>query len=746
MRGDDAVQFRGLGLALGGGYFAGFLETGQPLGERLFGGGGLVDELRLFERQHIALGGEGGDLLALRGDDRRHLRSGGLAVGDGLVALAAERLDLVLLLVAQRLRGTEGFIALAEGGAVALAEPGDVAFVSGADFIELRGGLLMRGHEVLPFRGAGLGLLAVSGGEFGKLRCGAVALGEELVALRGERGGLALLLVAQFRKLRDGAVAFAGECEAFLFVGLGQGVRVSEHLLTLLRELGALLGEEGDLVFLRVDEAVEFGGLGMFFGGKTLALLLLGLEAGLGGFFQTCDVLRELGLFLREGIPLGDERCDLLALGGDNGRHFRTRGLAIGDGLVALAKGGFDLLLLFLAAGVAGVQRLVAFAKCGGVLLLERGEPLLVGRAGLIELRERLVACFDHFIKLAAESLRLRLQFVAQFRGVRDGFITLAAEGLRLRLQLVAQFRRSRDGLVPLAAECLRLRLQLVAEFRRSRDGLIPLPAAGLRLRLQLVAQFRRSRGGFIALFAKTGALLAELGDLGLLRLDGPARFRERGVFRGDCLGVLSGEIPGLLLLLLRQRIALLGECRGLALLRFERLAQSGDLVVAFLGGVALFLGESGEFGLLLPGGVCEAADGFVAFLQRGLALGGECFDFLAVRLLDFRDLRGGGLLLFQLAELGKCLVTRLHRGGLFRAHGGEFLFVALAERREFRLRLFPVLGQRGLLLRELRRRPLPFLFPLLPAGLQFVALLERRRALLLEHLDAFRRFRAKLI
>ena len=270
-------------------------------------------------------------------------------------------------------------------------------------------------------------------------------------------------------------------------------------------------------------------------------------------------------------------------------------------------------------------------------------------------------------------------------------------------------------------------------------------------LRLQVVGEFRGTGRGFIAFFRELRALLRERGELGLLRLGGLLERGERGVLFGQSLRVLrrarlrlalhvflfAGVAAGLLVLFLGQRGALLGEGGGFALLRFERLGQGVDLAVAFLRGFRLLFGQRGEFEFLLFRGVLEAAERGVAFLQRGLALGGEGLDLLAVRLLDLRDLRGGGLLFLQLAELGQRLVARLHRRGLLRAHGGEFLFVRLANRREFRLRLFLFRGERGLLLPGLRRERLLLLFPLLPARLQFVAFLDRGRAFLFEHLDA---------
>ena len=156
-------------------------------------------------------------------------------------------------------------------------------------------------------------------------------------------------------------------------------------------------------------------------------------------------------------------------------------------------------------------------------------------------------------------------------------------------------------------------------------------------------------------------------------------------------------------------------------------------------------MGERGEFRFLFIRAGLEAGERLVALLQRGLALGGDGGELFAVGLLDFGDLRGGGLFFFQLGELGLRGVARLHGGRIFGAGGGDFLFVGVAERGDFRLRLFLLGGDRGLLLAGHGGGDLLLPVPLLPAGLQIIALLERRLSLVLQHLDAFRGFRAEL-
>ena len=643
--GVHAVQFRHLRLPVGGGFLQVLLHAPQPPSQRLLRGGGLVGELRLFPRQHVALGGERGDLLALRGNDGRHFRARGLAVGDGLVALAEERFDLLLLLVSQPLRGLECLVAFAHGHGVRLVQTGEIRFVRRADFIEMGQAEIAGGDEIQALGVLRAGVLAVGIGEFRELPDRVIALGDEPVALFRERGELPLLLVAELGKVRGRTVAFLGESEAFLFLRRGQRLDAADGVGVLLRDRGALLRERGELALLRFDQVLEFGQLGEFLGGEFFALLLQPGGALFDGFLGAGRLLDELPFLAGEDIALGGERGDLLALRGHDGRDFRARGLAIGSGLVALAEGGFELLLLFEVEGAQTVQRFIAFAERDGVLAVQSGEPLLVRGAQFVEMGQRPVA-------RGRETLLL---------------------GERGDLGL---------------AEC----------------------------------------GEFLVLFAQS---------LGLLHGERLCLIPH--------VRLLALEIAGLRLLLFGERVALLRDGGGFALLRFERLGQRIDLPRALLHGLVLLFRQSAHLRFLFLRKFLRASDRFVALLQRRLALGLGGFELLAMRLFDLRDLVRSRLLLLHFAELGQRVIPRLHRGGLLRANRFDLLLLRLPHRREFRDRLVLLAGERLLRLLDLRRPLLLLLFPLLPARLQFIALLERRRALLFENLDAFFVIRAEL-
>ena len=684
LRFDQVLEFGQLGKFLGGEFFALLLQPGGALFNGFLGAGRLLDELRFLAGEDIALGGERGDLLALRGHDGCDSRNGGLPVGGRLVPLAEGGFELLLLFEIEGAQTVQRFIAFAERDGVLAVHSGEPLLVRGAQFVEMGQRLVARGEEVLPLGVLRRTVLAVRLGLLGKFRGSLVTLGDEPVALLGKRRALALLLVAEFGKMRRRTVALIGEGGA-LFLMLGeQRLHAGHGVAVLLRDHGPLLREGGELALLRFEEVLQLGEFGLLLGGQPRAVFVQPGVAGFGAFLRPGELLRELRFLAGEDIPLAGERGDLLALRGHDRRGFRARGLAIGRGLVALAEGGFELLLLLEIEGVQTVQRFVAFAERDGVLVLQAGETLLMGRAEFRDVRERGVAGLQECIALAGDVVHLRFQIVREFRGASRGFVSFIREVI---------------------------------------------------------------------------ALLGERGDLGLLHLGGLAERGEFLVLFAQSLGLLHGErlrliphvrllaleIAGLRLLLFGERVVLLRDGGGFALLRFERLGQRIDLPRALLHGLVLLFRQSAHLRFLFLRKFLRASDRFVALLQRRLALGLGGFELLAMRLFDLRDLVRSRLLLLHFAELGQRVIPRLHRGGLLRANRFDLLLLRLPHRHEFRDRLVLLAGERLLRLLDLRRPLLLLLFPLLPARLQFVALLERRRALLFENLDAFFVIRAEL-
>ena len=841
--GVHAVQFRHLRLPVGGGFLQVLLHAPQPRSQRLLRGGGLVGELRLFPRQHVALGGERGDLLALRGNDGRHFRARGLAVGDGLVALAEERFDLLLLLVSQPLRGLECLVAFAHGHGVRLVQTGEIRFVRRADFIEMGQAEIAGGDEIQALGVLRAGVLAVGIGEFRELPDPVIALGEEPVALFRERGELPLLLVAELGKVRGRAVAFLGESEAFLVLRRGQRLDAADGVGVLLRDRGALLRERGQLALLRFDQVLEFGQLGEFLGGEFFALLLQPGGALFDGFLGAGRLVDELRFLAGEDIALGGERGDLLALRGHDGCDSRKGGLPVGGRLVPLAEGGFELQLLFEVEGAQTMQRFIAFAERDGVLAVQSGEPLLVRGAQFVEMGQRLVARGEEVLPLVVlrrTVLAVRLGLLGKFRGglvtLGDEPVALLGEGGALFLMLgeqrlhaghgVAVLLRDHGPLLREGGELALLRFEevlqlgefglllggkpravfvqpgvagfgaflrpgeLLRELRflagediplagersdllalRGHDrrgfrarglaigrGLVALAEGGFELLLLLEIEGVQTVQRFVAFAERDGVLVLQAGETLLM---GRAEFlevRERLVARGretllhgerlrliPHVRLLALEIAGLRLLLFGERVALLRDGGGFALLRFERLGQRIDLPRALLHGLVLLFRQSAHLRFLFLRKFLRASDRFVALLQHRLALGLGGFELLAMRLFDLRDLVRSRLLLLHFAELGQRVIPRLHRGGLLRANRFDLLLLRLPHRREFRDRLVLLAGERLLRLLDLRRPLLLLLFPLLPARLQFIALLERRRALLFEHLDALFVIRAEL-